>query len=639
MYSGKYVQIDDEETNDETVHGDEQVNDDEDEEMTNVEDADTGNDYKEITDAVKAYAEKTELVKDDTKKDKFPPSSSNPLHDVIQRVSVLEKDVQELKEADNTTTLRDLLKFEMPSVVHVFVGSSLGNELHKVLQRHTEELIQKYPQQIDYKEMIEESVQANLINEVKNQLLTLLPKAISDFVALVIQSTVKNALEKTLLLAAQSSSQTQPSIKAAESLSEYELKTILFDKMDKIHSYLTYDKHQDLYDALINSLSLDDAIVNGKADPKKVLRKRDHDDEDPTAGPDQGKNTKRHRTKESNLSNKSSTSKESSKGKSPAKTSKSGKSITTKELVEEPVFKMASNDIEQTVNDEVNDAGQPHDDSTQVKEKDPKKNNPEGDRRPFDLTKPLPLKGRPGRLTVSAKYFFNNDMEFLKSSDLEKNYTTSITKTKAARYEIVGIEDMVLTLWSTIKFRNNKDAEKGSKHWGEKRLRWYRSQINKFSKHNVYSIQKILSVVSVKVNKLHGYGHLDEIVVKRADRQLYKFKEGDSIDLHLNDIEDMLLLAFQHKLFHLNGSDIVDFIVALRMFTRSLVIKRHVKDLQLGVESYQNKLNITEPQKTFPGIEFKKLYTLSYKPPGVIYEDLNKQKRVMRTDELYKFSD
>ncbi|GKC63627.1 hypothetical protein Tco_1096225 [Tanacetum coccineum] len=195
-------------------------------------------------------------------------------------------------------------------------------------------------------------------------------------------------------------------------------------------------------------------------------------------------------------------------------------------------------------------------------------NYPEGDRCPYDLTKPLPLKGRPGCLTVVAKYFFNNDLEFLKSSDPEKKYTTSITKTKAARYEIVGIEDMVPMIWSTTK-------------------------------------------ASVRIKKLHGYGHLEEIVVRRVDRQVYKFKEGDFVDLHLNDIEDMLLLVVQHKLFQRNGNDI----------------------------SYQKKLNIIEPQKNFPRIKFKELYTPSYKPPGVIYEDLNKHKRVMRVDELYKFSD
>ncbi|GJS03212.1 hypothetical protein Tco_0319720 [Tanacetum coccineum] len=252
---------------------------------------------------------------------------------------------------------------------------------------------------------------------------------------------------------------------------------------------------------------------------------------------------------------------------------------------------------------------------------------------------PLPLKGPLGHQTVAIDYFFNNDLEYLKTSDPKVTYTTSIMKTKAARYEIKGIEDMVPTLWSTIKHAYDKDASMGIKHWGERRKLWYRSQVSKFSKQNVYSTKAILGVKSVSVKKLHGYGHLEEIVVKRSDQQLYKFKEGDFVDLHLNDIEDMLLLAVQHKLFHLDGSDIVDFIVALRMFTRSLILKRRVKDLQLGVESYQKKLNITKPQKTFPEIEFKEPYTPSYDPPGIVYEDLDKQKRVLRADELYKFSD
>nr|GEV26851.1 hypothetical protein [Tanacetum cinerariifolium] len=75
---------------------------------------------------------------------------------------------------------------------------------------------------------------------------------------------------------------------------------------------------------------------------------------------------------------------------------------------------------------------------------------------------------------------------------------------------------------------------------------------------------KILSVVSVKINKLHGYGYLEEIVVRRANRQLYKLKEGDFVNLHSNDIEDMLFLVVQHKLFHLDGYVIVDLAVALR---------------------------------------------------------------------------
>nr|GEU37420.1 hypothetical protein [Tanacetum cinerariifolium] len=58
-------------------------------------------------------------------------------------------------------------------------------------------------------------------------------------------------------------------------------------------------------------------------------------------------------------------------------------------------------------------------------------------------------------------------------------------------------------------------------------------------------------------------------------------------------------------------------------------------------KSATTKELIEEPttEKTFLEIEFKELYTPSHKPQGVIYKDLNKQKRVMRADELYKFSD
>nr|GFD21880.1 hypothetical protein [Tanacetum cinerariifolium] len=70
-------------------------------------------------------------------------------------------------------------------------------------------------------------------------------------------------------------------------------------------------------------------------------------------------------------------------------------------------------------------------------------NYPKGDRYLFDLSKPLPLQGPPVHQTVDADYLFNTDLEYLKTSDPEVTYTSSITKIRAARYEIKGIEDMV----------------------------------------------------------------------------------------------------------------------------------------------------------------------------------------------------
>ncbi|GJQ93053.1 hypothetical protein Tco_0004192 [Tanacetum coccineum] len=147
------------------------------------------------------------------------------------------------------------------------------------------------------------------------------------------------------------------------------------------------------------------------------------------------------------------------------------------------------------------------------------------------------------------------------------------------------------------------------------------------------------AVTKVKVMKWYDYGYLEEIKVRREDQRLYKFKEGDFLRLHLHDIEEMLLLLVQKKLFNLERDVIFDLGVALRMFTRRIVILKRVEDLQLGVESYQKKLNITKPETFRSDISNRTPYTAYNNPQGIIYEDKYKRNRLMRTDELYKFSD
>ncbi|GKF98092.1 hypothetical protein Tco_0296875 [Tanacetum coccineum] len=68
---------------------------------------------------------------------------------------------------------------------------------------------------------------------------------------------------------------------------------------------------------------------------------------------------------------------------------------------------------------------------------------PEGDRCPYDLSKPQPLQGSLGHLTIPVDFFFDNDLEYLKTRNSKRKYTISITKTKAARYELEFIEDMI----------------------------------------------------------------------------------------------------------------------------------------------------------------------------------------------------
>nr|GFB81783.1 hypothetical protein [Tanacetum cinerariifolium] len=83
------------------------------------------------------------------------------------------------------------------------------------------------------------------------------------------------------------------------------------------------------------------------------------------------------------------------------------------------------------------------------------------------------------------------------------------------------------------------------------------------STHEVYSTKCILAVTRVEVMRKHGYGYLREIKVRRADNDLYTFKEGDFPRLHIDDIEDMLILIIQNRLTNRLNDDVSDFAIAL----------------------------------------------------------------------------
>nr|GEU35361.1 hypothetical protein [Tanacetum cinerariifolium] len=128
-------------------------------------------------------------------------------------------------------------------------------------------------------------------------------------------------------------------------------------------------------------------------------------------------------------------------------------------------------------------------------------------------------------------------------------------------------------------------------------------------------------------------------IIDQDDDKLYKFKEGNFKRLYIQDIEDMLLLMVQGKLTNLTVEERFTFNVSLRMFTRSIVIQRHVKDLQLGVESYQKKLNLTKTDTYHFDLKRKEAYTTYSNPRGFIYQNKDKQNRLMQIDKLHKFSD
>nr|GEV28562.1 retrovirus-related Pol polyprotein from transposon TNT 1-94 [Tanacetum cinerariifolium] len=168
---------------------------------------------------------------------------------------------------------------------------------------------------------------------------------------------------------------------------------------------------------------------------------------------------------------------------------------------------------------------------------------------------------------------------------------------------------------------------------------FYGFAANRESARDVYSERRIIAVTELKIVEWHNYKHLDWIMVRRDDDKLYKFKEGDFKRLRIQDIEDMLLLLVQGKLTNLTVEERFAFNVSLRMFTKSIVIQRCVEDLQLGVESYQKKLNLTRPDTYRSDLKRKEAYIAYSNPKGFIYQNKDKQNMLMRIDELHKFSD
>ncbi|GKE37810.1 hypothetical protein Tco_1461215, partial [Tanacetum coccineum] len=194
-----------------------------------------------------------------------------------------------------------------------------------------------------------------------------------------------------------------------------------------------------------------------------------------------------------------------------------------------------------------------------------------GHQYPHDLQKPLPLiSNSRGRRVIPFDHFINNDLVYLSGVVSSRTYTTSVTKTKAGEYRnIKWIEDLVPnTMW-------RKSAR------------------------DVYSKRRIIAVTKLQIVEWHNYKHLDWITVRRDDDKLYTFKEGNFNRLHIQDIKDMLLLLVQGKL--------------------SVIIQRRVEDLQLGVESYQKKLNLTKPDTYISDLKRREAYTTYSNPRGFIY--------------------
>ncbi|GKB59363.1 integrase, catalytic region, zinc finger, CCHC-type containing protein [Tanacetum coccineum] len=366
-----------------------------------------------------------------------------------------------------------------------------------------------------------------------------------------------------------------------EKLIKNHLKKIFLDKMEKSESYLTAPEHRDCYDGLKKSYALDkDFFFSYDVYSLKCGQKDKDKDEDPFVGSDRGSY---------------------------------GKSVQS----EEPVFEVADSDM-------------PHDKEGNMGDNkvEPRKEiasktswfkkptttqepmtltrywtlkecfkafqekldleNPKGGDYPFDLSKPLPLITHENRQRVPFEFFINNDLKYLQGVVSTMTYTTSTTKSKAFSMIFQALKTWFQTYGVLLKF------------------------LMIDMHYEVFHIRENNVIPSMLMQEAYNQEEMYILQSVFWQSLMSRFKEGD---------------------------DVAEFAIALRMFTRSLVIQKRVKDLQLGVESYQKKINVTKPDTTRPDLKKRHPYTPYKDPQGFIYVDDHKRNRLTRSDELYKFSD
>ncbi|GKD67503.1 hypothetical protein Tco_1309611 [Tanacetum coccineum] len=120
----------------------------------------------------------------------------------------------------------------------------------------------------------------------------------------------------------------------------------------------------------------------------------------------------------------------------------------------------------------------------------------------------------------------------------------------------------------------------------------------------IYSNSKIIQVIKTYWELGHEHKFITKIVARRANECIVSITKPDYKNLNKNDIEDMYLLIMNGKVPDYAETRLL---WSLSVFIRSSVIWERVHDFQLGIESYQQKVNLTAPTISFPGVEKHKI--------------------------------
>ncbi|GJR02903.1 hypothetical protein Tco_0525887 [Tanacetum coccineum] len=368
----------------------------------------------------------------------------------------------------------------------------------------------------------------------------------------------------------------------AANLSELELKKILIDKMEANKSINRSDIQRQLYKALVDAYEADKILLDTYGDTVTIKRPRDgaDDDQEPSAGTDRG--SKRRR---------SGKEPESTSAPREKTTTTAGKTTTGSKTHKQSASQSAP--VEETMQ------------STDVFEAPAHQEFETGvhDEQPEEEVHPLPDWFQQPKRLPSPDHAWNKSVPA--DHESVQPWLSNLARRQDPRESFDELTDTTFDFSAFVMNRLNVTTLTPELLAGPtfELMKGTCKSLTKLE----YFCEEVYKATTEKLDWINPEGR--QYPHDLDDDILYKFKEGDFHRLRIQDIEDMLLLLVQAKLTNLNIEERLAFNASLRMFTRSIKFEKK-----------------------------RRLHTI-LRSQGFIYKNKDKKNRLMRIDELHKFSD
>nr|GEY09866.1 hypothetical protein [Tanacetum cinerariifolium] len=444
-------------------------------------------------------------------------------------------------------------------------------------------------------------------SDVKEQV-----KAQVSKIFLRIEQDVNEQLEAEVLTRSSHSSRT--SYVVAADLSEMELKKILTEKMEGNKSIQRSNEQRNLYKALVDAYESDKIILDTYGETVTLKRQRDDDadkDEQPSAGPDRGSKRRREGKEPESASAPTETATRSACRSTQGSRSRQS-SASESALAEEPMQTTSQMEEPSHLEFDTGAYDQPIVQSSQHPEWfSPQQKPPTPNR---DCNKTLPAVHGSIQPWIS---------ELAKQADSRSSFNELMdTPLDFSNFLINRLRVDTLTpkllAGPTYKLMN----------------RSYKSLVEL-----EYHLEEVYKAI------------IDQLDWVNPEGQQYPHNLLQPLPLILNN-RGRRVIPFEHfinnDLEYLRGGassrlcGLQNQLAMKSMPSEESPIEgvnRRVEDLQLGVESYQKKLNLTNLDSNRSDLKHKEAYTAYSNPRGFIYQNKDKRNRLMRINELHKFSD